>query len=488
MKRSARTVSSSLTETTNNHSPKRSCVQRNKLCVASNSTSACSSSPNDMLTMEDHIQSLISMGFIDRDLNRKALIKANNDISEAVTILTSSDYYNDDILIPTETMASTIIGPLTKEQLEQQQQQTVPSNNNNNSNGSHHSVTSDEYSINNFNSFTTDAFFDLETKVYGDNWSIPYKREEALGQCLLSATQLALAGTADQDKNCVKFMEDLIPEAFRKLQCSHPVNNWALEIQSGVFEMIELLIDLIAARLSYAPVPVKLLETLSIVFDYDSVFQRKNRTKPYDRSLYDKQLDDRILANPPSTSTFSVYNRNETYGWLCQLINRFVLKDGIINLKAQFQNEKPLTAPEYNALLSPFVNCMDYIYIDKYRQLFSEHIEQALDYIKNLKEQDFKAKSTNSIFELLSTLRKICSAVWLNRIEQIEQLHLNLLLKMIALSNFNAKMNSLKELAKIIENATSNISSLIKTSIRRDVISEWIIENSILSKALEDTS
>jgi hypothetical protein len=35
---------------------------------------------------------------------------------------------------------------------------------------------------------------------------------------------------------------------------------------------------------------------------------------------------------------------------------------------------------------------MDYIFLDKYRQLFSEHIEQAFDYIKNLKEEDFKAK------------------------------------------------------------------------------------------------
>ena len=35
---------------------------------------------------------------------------------------------------------------------------------------------------------------------------------------------------------------------------------------------------------------------------------------------------------------------------------------------------------------------MDYIFLDKYRQLFNEHIEQALDYIKNLKEEDFKAK------------------------------------------------------------------------------------------------
>jgi len=76
--------------------------------------------------MEDHIQSLISMGFIDRDLNRKVLIKSNNDISEAVTLLTSYTYFNDDddVHIPNETpTASPFISPLTKEQFEQQQQQ-----------------------------------------------------------------------------------------------------------------------------------------------------------------------------------------------------------------------------------------------------------------------------------------------------------------------------------------------------------------------------
>ena len=35
---------------------------------------------------------------------------------------------------------------------------------------------------------------------------------------------------------------------------------------------------------------------------------------------------------------------------------------------------------------------MDYITLEKYRQLFNDHIEQALDYVKNLKEEDFKAK------------------------------------------------------------------------------------------------
>jgi hypothetical protein len=37
----------------------------------------------------------------------------------------------------------------------------------------------------------------------------------------------------------------------------------------------------------------------------------------------------------------------------------------------------------------------------------------------------------------------------------------------------------------MIENSTSNIQNTTKTSIRREIISDWIIQNSILSKALE---
>jgi hypothetical protein len=50
----------------------------------------------------------------------------------------------------------------------------VPSNNNSNDS---HAGTSEELTIDHFNAFTTNAFLDLETKVYGDNWSIPYKRK-----------------------------------------------------------------------------------------------------------------------------------------------------------------------------------------------------------------------------------------------------------------------------------------------------------------------
>ena len=72
------------------------------------------------------METLINMGFTDRELNRKALNKAGNDIAEAVTLLTGPNFFNDDVIIPNEPSpppTSTFIGPLTREQLEQQQQQ-----------------------------------------------------------------------------------------------------------------------------------------------------------------------------------------------------------------------------------------------------------------------------------------------------------------------------------------------------------------------------
>lgn len=47
---------------------------------------------------------------------------------------------------------------------------------------------------------------------------------------------------------------------------------------------------------------------------------------------------------------------------------------------------------EYKALFAPFANCLDFIHKDKYQELFNEHVEQALEFVKNLKEEDFKAK------------------------------------------------------------------------------------------------
>ncbi|CAF1227586.1 unnamed protein product [Adineta steineri] len=244
---------------------------------------------------------------------------------------------------------------------------------------------SDNQMNNDSNLFTTGAFLDLETKIYGENWTIPLKREESLSACLLSATNLALLGIADEDECCKKFMEVLIPEAFRKLHCSHHINNWSHEVQLSIYEITILLIDLIAARLSYTPVPIQLLSTLAILFDANSVFHQKHKNQSFQYCFSNEELDDRLLSCP----SFLLITSSDTHGWLCQIINRFVEQKGIQNLAEQFENHQSFTALEYNVLLAPFVNCINYIMKGKYRMLFGKDIDQIFNYIENLKEQDF---------------------------------------------------------------------------------------------------
>ena len=52
-----------------------------------------------------------------------------------------------------------------------------------------------------------DTCLDDGTHRLQDNWSIPYKREESLGKCLVAATKLAAEGLLEQDEHCKKFIE-----------------------------------------------------------------------------------------------------------------------------------------------------------------------------------------------------------------------------------------------------------------------------------------
>ena len=46
--------------------------------------------------------------------------------------------------------------------------------------------------------FPTTNLYELENRVFTDHWSIPYKREESLGKCLIAATCLAKHGRESQ--------------------------------------------------------------------------------------------------------------------------------------------------------------------------------------------------------------------------------------------------------------------------------------------------
>ena len=63
-------------------------------------------------------------------------------------------------------------------------------------------------------------------------------------RCLRAATKLAQENLMGADEYCAKFHDRILPEAFRKLLASHATQRWGQEIQEGIYDMLELFIDL----------------------------------------------------------------------------------------------------------------------------------------------------------------------------------------------------------------------------------------------------
>ena len=98
--------------------------------------------------------------------------------------------------------------------------------------------------------FPVSAFYELDNRVFQDNWSIPYKVDESFASCLRAATKLAQENLMGADEYCAKFHDRILPEAFKKLLASHATQRWGQEIQEGIYDMLELFLDLIVTRLA----------------------------------------------------------------------------------------------------------------------------------------------------------------------------------------------------------------------------------------------
>ncbi|GIY96412.1 ubiquitin carboxyl-terminal hydrolase 24 [Caerostris extrusa] len=119
--------------------------------------------------------------------------------------------------------------------------------------------------------FPTTNLYELETRIFTDQWSIPFKKEESLGKCLISATQLAEEGA---------------------------VRNWGLDIQEGVRTMLHLLVNLVTARLKSDPVPEMLLQVLDKVMKLidDSSSMRSSKIAIDSESLLNWLAENEILS------------------------------------------------------------------------------------------------------------------------------------------------------------------------------------------------
>uniref|UniRef100_A0A452VB74 ubiquitinyl hydrolase 1 n=1 Tax=Ursus maritimus TaxID=29073 RepID=A0A452VB74_URSMA len=284
--------------------------------------------------------------------------------------------------------------------------------------------------------FPTTNLYELESRVLTDHWSIPYKREESLGRCLLASTYLARLGLSESDENCKRFMDRCMPEAFKKLLTSSAVHKWGTEIHEGIYNMLMLLIELVAERIKQDPIPTGLLGVLTMAFNPDNEYHFKNRMKVSQRNWTEVFGEGNMFAVSP-VSTFQKVNM--------VLFRHFIEKC----IEKDFF---------FSALVQPLGVCAEYLNSSVVQRLVS-------------------------IPELLSAIKLLCMRFQPDLVTVVDDLRLDILLRMLKSPHFSAKMNSLKEVTKLIEDST--LSKSVKNAIDTDRLLDWLVENSVLSIALE---
>lgn len=147
-------------------------------------------------------QLLKAMGFNDEDEIRQALTVSNNDINEAVAILTNEKLPRITTLNNSTSMNNNDID-MTEANSSTQSQENNKSN--------------DILIVENPLNFPYDSLLNLENNVFTDNWSIPYKKDEWLGKILTSTIALLKENLADAEPNCKRFLDHVMPEVYRKV-------------------------------------------------------------------------------------------------------------------------------------------------------------------------------------------------------------------------------------------------------------------------------
>ncbi|TRY69996.1 hypothetical protein TCAL_02811 [Tigriopus californicus] len=423
------------------------------------SSSSSSTSTSTMTTelssdFDENLSTLLSMGFPDLDEIKRALKTSKNDLVEAVSILTNdvpsiSSKRDHSDFSSGSNAGSTQDAKIGPENMEQDE-----------------------------TGFPVGNLYELETRVFQENWSIPYKREESLGKCLVGATKLAQDGLMDSHEQCTRFIDKILPEAFRKLLSSNATQRWQIEIQEGIQDMLFLLIDLVLARVSGEPLPYGLLQILTLAFDIKNGWNYTNR-----------QRHSRLWESANRTTPAVVFaqpleaSRSHEYEWLCDLLNHFGQSNGFkifIDLIDKYESDGKLDVRVLAALLTPFGGCAEILVQSEVDPMLGPCLDKTFKVIEHLQDSDIRGKEITAVSDLLTSLKLICHHFKSSKSDFCDDQRLGIILRMLKTPHFSSKMNALKEVSRLIDESADRNRGL---SVEQVV--DWMVENQVLSVTLE---
>ncbi|MGH0127179.1 UNVERIFIED_CONTAM: hypothetical protein FKN15_071588 [Acipenser sinensis] len=250
-----------------------------------------------------------------------------------------------------------------------------------------------------------------------------------------------------------------------ELLTSSAVHKWGTEIHEGIYNMLMLLVDLVAERVKLEPIPVGLLGVLTMAFNPDNEYHFKNRMKACQRNWSEVFGEGSMFAVSLSSS-----------------FQKFGELGGFAAIQSKLGSEE-IEIGCVSALVQPLGVCAEYLNSSLVQPMLDPVIHKMITYVQNVEEKDLKDKRLVSIPELLSAIKLLCMRFQPDLVTVVDDLRLDILLRMLKTPHFSAKMNSLKEVTKLIEDST--VSKTVKNAIDTDKLLDWLVENSVLSIALE---
>ena len=326
-------------------------------------------------------------------------------------------------------------------------------------------------------------------QLYSDRWFIPVNKNEEPDVCMRAALQLVPMAHFPADDNCMIFLKTTLPECFDKLLDSvNVLNDWNESTQNAIKKLCNTLIQLASVLIKYADDDVLryVMEKLQLAFSTQSSFQRKNN----------EQLPAPAAIEYGHYKEVFKYNETYRYGWLVDFVNQYFVEclPAILERFEPRDNGQELTGQTIAAMLKPIARCGEFMTPRALSEL-ERVVNAVFTFIEGLKLMDMAIKEYDAVSEAMQTLKKLFdNETQLVVLERIDSFRLNIAEKLLTSKKFNVKMNGIKEIGKLCDEAakmryrsTAAASDEPMQWLHADRMIIWLREKGVVDNVLKSS-
>lgn len=148
--------------------------------------------------------------------------------------------------------------------------------------------------------------------------------------------------------------------------------------------------------------------------------------------------------------------------------------------------DESITLQELTALYQSFSACEDYLNPTYLKAEFPYSMLQSIRFVHNLTDENLKDKEVGCVSDLLKSLKTLFLRCSVRDVAAtIDTLRLSTTIRMLMIPHFNAKMNALKEVVRLTEEPYQAAARGVRSPISADRITEWLVQEKVLSIALQ---